>query len=123
MRGRAALLIFSAFLAASSFAAETIPMTFQCGTYRFRGKLGTRNGGVHVIEVHPGTTERFEVVLHRLSAEDAIGYAGKNVELEAFVYHSGVGGEARARIVGRPHPVSHSSLKSDPVLVEEKACK
>jgi len=115
------------FTGISALAADTkaasISETYECGQYEVAGTLRTRGAGVHVLEVFPGTTTHFDLVIHGLPTSDSIAYKDRSIRFKAFIYHAGTGGSARARFVGPLSSATREQVLSNPIrLLQHEAC-
>ena len=120
------ITLFFAFSMVNSAqgAKSSVSPELDCGIYRLRGQLKEKGNGVEVLELNPGTTARADVVLHELSVDDAVGYQGKNVEIEVYVYRPGKGPEARARVLKPAQAATLKSVTHEPVtILSKKACE
>jgi hypothetical protein len=108
---------------AAPMATVSAGETYDCGQYQIAGKLRERGTGVHVLEIFPGTTTRFDLVIHGLPTEDSIAYKDHKVQFKAFIYRAGTGGSARARYVGPISSASQDQVNSQAIhLLHHETC-
>ena len=99
------------------------PERFECGNYLIRGVLKEDSGEVEILELYPKTSRHFDLVLRGISLTDQGTLANASVEVEAYIYQSGRGVEARAKVIKSPQPVALFRTLEQPIrLLKKRGC-
>ncbi len=118
-------LFFLSVLSEFTRAAEVPagPDHFECGNYTVSGVLKTHNDEAEILEIYPGTTRRFDLVVRGLSLEQQTSLAGQPLSVQVYIYKKGKGGEARSRIDGTAKIIAlYQALEKPIEFVKKRNC-